>query len=204
MIVNALVEGILDEAIAARVLTFAGHTLGTCYGKRGWQYIQQKIGGFAQLAQLGQPILTLVDFMDTGYACPPELIRQWLPQPAPNLLLRAVVRESESWLLADRNGMAAFLSVASAQLPRDPEREPDPKQTLVNLARRSHQREILRNLVPQPNSSAAIGAGYVAMLSGFVRNQWDIAAAQTFAPSLARCIARLNALHSTENHLPIL
>lgn len=72
MIVDVLVEGVLDEAIAARVLAFAGHEIGTCYGKRGWQYIRQKISGFAAVAQAGQVILALVDFMDTGFSCPPD------------------------------------------------------------------------------------------------------------------------------------
>lgn len=76
----------------------------------------------------------LVDFKDTGLECPPAVVTAWLPQPSTNLLLRVVVPMIESWLLADREGLAAFLGVSPALLPTMPETLINPKQALVNLA----------------------------------------------------------------------
>jgi hypothetical protein len=81
-------------------------------------------------------MLMLVDFMDTGLECPPEVPVAWLPDRCSKMLLRAVVREIESWLLADASGISRFLGVSVSLVPRDPESLKDPKQSLVNLARR--------------------------------------------------------------------
>ena len=68
-IVHLLVEGEIDEAVARRVVSEAGHTVGVCYGKQGIGYIRSKIGGFNSSA-VAMPYLALVDFADTGCPCP--------------------------------------------------------------------------------------------------------------------------------------
>jgi hypothetical protein len=194
MLIDALVEGPLDEAVARRLVTYAGHAFGTCYGKKGAGYIRDKLAGFDMRARYGAPLLTLVDFMDTGLDCPPAVVSAWLPQRAYRHLVRAVVPEIESWLLADRIGVSAFLGISKGLIPRDPEIIPDPKQTLINLARRCRSRKRREALVPCPNASANTGPGYAAEMQKFVANSWDITAASQFAPSLAKCLVRLREL----------
>ena len=194
MVVDALVEGLMDEAVAKRLIEHCGYTFGTAYGKRGIGHVQMVLPGFNERVRYGSPMLALVDFMDTCLQCPPELPAIWLPNRCARLLLRAVVRETESWLLADAAGIADFLAVSRNRVPRDPEREPDPKRAVVNLARRSRRRAVRDALVPREGVSSVVGPEYGASLMEFIRDRWDIEAAAARAPSLARCLARLRTL----------
>lgn len=190
-LIDILIEGLLDEAVAHKLISYSGHTPGVSFGKRGLGYLQQRLPGFNARASYGSPILVLVDFMDTGLDCPPAVAAQWMPERSTRLLLRVAVREIESWLLADREGMAGFLGLSPALLPGSPETLRDPKQTLVNLARRSRRKAVRAALAPAPGISATVGPEYVATLQEFVAKQWRIEAARTVAPSLDRCLVRL-------------
>jgi len=194
MIVDMLVEGLLDEEVAARLIAHCGHRPGAAYGKRGWVYPRDNAAGFNVRAKYGDPILMLVDFMDTRLGCPPELPATWLPGRSHKMLLRAVVREIESWLLADGAGIARFLGISTALIPRAPEDLNDPKQTLVNLARRSRRAAVRDAIVPQPGLSATVGPGYTGALMGFVAEHWNIESALPRSASLGRCVLRLREL----------
>lgn len=195
MVIDILVEGPLDEAVAQRLILHAGHKAGTTFGKHGISTLRQKASGFNIRARYGNPILVLVDFVDTGLDCPPAVPTIWLPDRASGLLLRVVVNEIESWLLADHQGIAEFLGLPSAMVPTDPEHIADPKQTLVNLARRS-RRKAAQALVPKPGISASVGPGYVGEMQAFVLQHWNIDVARQRASSLDHCILRLAELQS--------
>jgi hypothetical protein len=200
MILDALVEGTLDEAVAVRLIDYCGHKFGAAYGKKGWRYLRENAGGFNIHARYGNPILMLVDFMDTKLNCPPEVPAIWLPNRCNKMLLRTVVREIESWLLADSQGMARFLGISATLISLSPESLYDPKQTLVNLARRSRKKAPREWIVPQPHVSSVVGPGYNTALEEFVSKYWNIDAALQRAPSLQRCVTRLGELH--DNHCP--
>lgn len=195
LVVDTLVEGLLDESVARKLITHCGHTPGDGFGKNGIDYLRMKAGGFNVRAAYGNSILLLVDFMDTGFDCPPAVPATWLAARSERLLLRVVVPEIESWLLADREGMAAFLGISLALLPDAPETLPDPKQTLVNLARRSRRRDVKAALVPAEGISAVVGPEYLAALQEFVGDSWDVEQAQMNSASLKRTVTRLFALH---------
>ena len=190
MHINVLVEGIIDEAVARRLINETGHQPGVCYGKKGVSYIHQKIRGFNKSAA-SMPILTLVDFMDTGLKCPPEVTSSWLPHRCANMLCRIVVREIESWILADRNNLSTYLRVASNRVPLDPENVDDPKQILVNIARHSSSRTIRESIVPSNNSGANVGPLYNSVFSDFVGSIWKPSEARLTSYSLDRCMTRL-------------
>lgn len=193
MIVNALVEGVLDEAVARRILRDCGHELGTCFGKRGCTYIQERIRGFSDSAR-SVPLLILVDQMDTGFICPPEVIERWIQDRHPHCLLRVAVKELESWLLADRRNLAEFLRVPLSAIPAGAEEVSNPKQTLVNVARRSRSTKVRDALVPHRNSTAQVGRLYTSELIRFIHGCWDIVAAREHAMSLDRCMRRVQEL----------
>jgi len=193
IVVNVLVEGILDEAVAIRIIEASGYLPGAVYGKKGFGYIKKKIKGFNQASQ-GSYYLALVDFMDTHIFCPPEVVSSWLPHRSPNMLFRVVVRELESWLLADRNNLARFLNVNLAKVPDNPEHIPDPKRVIVDLARVSKSSRVRAALVPERGSTAQIGKLYTSEMVNFVKKQWNIEAASKNATSLDRCLTRLKAL----------
>lgn len=190
MILNFLVEGIVDEAIAVKLARDAGHEVGAVFGKRGWTYIQKKCVAFDRgCVDVG--LLTLVDLMDTGLDCAPSVLRDWLPARSANHCFRVVEREIESWLLADRPAAARFLSVPLNKIPHRPDELGDPKQELINLARRSASRHVRSAIVPDQHTGAVEGPLYSSALSGFILNEWSSERASEASPSLRRCLVRL-------------
>jgi len=121
-------------------------------------------------------------------------VASWLPQRPALMSLRVAVREVEAWLLADRTTLARFLQVSRDLVPRDPESLPDPKATLVSIARRSRSRPIREGLPPRPGSGRSVGPLYVAQLSRFVTEHWDVEASADISQSLDRCLRALATL----------
>ncbi len=189
-IINYLVEGEIDEAVAIRIIQHLGHDVGVGYGKKGFTYIKQKIDKFNQTAK-EICYLSLVDFMDTNCQCPSEVISNWLPNRNNLMIFRIVVREIESWLIADRENIAIFLNINIEKVPLDPENEKDPKQKLVNLARGSRSSKIRSAIVPEQNSTAQVGKLYTSELKRFVSDYWSVESARINSPSLDKCIIRL-------------
>lgn len=192
-VIHMIVEGLLDEAVANRIIVATNHTPGHCYPKKGFTYIKDKIRDFNKSA-ITINYLALVDFMDTGLPCPGAVITTWLPYRQPKMLFRVVVREIESWLLADRENIARFLQIATTKVPDRPEEIENPKQFLINLARTSRSKRVRAALVPDERSTATEGRLYTSELSQFVNQHWDPANACRNAPSLERCYKRLQAL----------
>ena len=191
--INLIVEGDLDEAVAGRIVRTVGHEIGVCYGKRGYGYIQSKIAGF-NMAARNVHYLALVDFMDTRLSCPAEVVAQWVPNRQQNMLFRVVVREIESWLLADRINLARFLRISPAHVPASSEQINDPKLTLVNLARHSKNSRVRAALIPEVGSTAQVGRLYTSEMKVFISESWDVDAARRNSPSLNKCMIRLEEL----------
>ena len=185
-----MVEGRLDEAVAKKLVCFTGHEVGGCFGRSGCGYMKNKIKGF-NLAAQGSHYLALIDFMDTQIVCPGDIINQWLPHRNRKMLFRVVVREIESWLLADTKSMADFLNVEKSLIPTEVEDLTDPKQALINIARRSHSKNLRESITPSLRSTAREGVLYNPEMIRFVRNFWNPEKARVNSPSLEKCIQRL-------------
>ena len=183
----------MDEAAAIRIIEATGHTHGTCFGKKGCSYIEKNIHKF-NLTAHDIHYMALVDFMDTKLSCPPEVISNWLPYKRSKMLFRVVVRELESWLLADRSNLAKFLKINIAMLPFNPEQIADPKLSLVNLARKSKSARIREALVPIIGSTAQVGKLYVSEMKIFINELWDIESARKTARSLDKALISLERL----------
>lgn len=124
MIIHAAVEGIVDEAVAQKLIIEAGGLPGTVYGKSGKAFLRQKVQGFNNAAKMC-PWLVLVD-LDNDAECAPPFCTRWVPDPAPYLCFRVAVRMVESWLMADAEALASFLGLSSNRIPQDPEQLDDP------------------------------------------------------------------------------
>jgi len=190
-VINFLVEGLIDEAVAIKLTLLVGHEPGDCYGRRGFGYIKKKIGAFNLSAQ-GSSYLALVDFMDTSLDCSPQVISQWLPNRNSGMIFRVVVREVESWLLADTESIAEFLHVRKSAIPTNVENLVDPKQALINIARKSRKKEVRESLAPANNTTAQEGILYNDEMTRFVKEFWDAGKASINSPSLEKCIVRLS------------
>lgn len=195
MILSGAVEGSVDEAVLRRLVIEAGAELRPVYGKQGKQYLRDKIYGYNQAAHFW-PWVVLVD-LDDGADCAPPLRQCWLPSPASQMCFRIAVREVEAWVLADRERIANFLAVPVSHIPLLPEREGDPKRTMVELARRSRRREVREDMVPRSGSGRKIGPAYTSRLIEFVTDSktgWRPEVAANCADSLKRCLRRLKEL----------
>ena len=183
-----LVEGDLDEAVGRRIVRAAGGEIGVVYPKRGIGYIRTRLAQFDQSAQ-HVPLLVLADLADTRYPCPPALIEAWLPEQRGRTVFRIVEQMIESWLFADRKGIAHYLRVSVDRIPHVPESLPNPK---AHLARESRSATIRNQLVPR-GSTARVGPGYSSLLRRFVDDQWNLDMARRQASSLDRCLRAVSA-----------
>jgi hypothetical protein len=196
MPVNLLVEGYTDEIILHRLLAYAQLQRGITYRGDGKSVLLHRLPGYNRAAY-HYPWVVVVD-LDHDAECAPDYITAILSAPAPQMCLRVAVRAIEAWLLADAENLAAFLSIPRQHIPRAPEVEPDPKATLVNLARYSRSREIREDMVPRPGSGAKVGPGYAEWFARFVdgghTHTWRPDVAAEHADSLRRCLNALQRL----------
>lgn len=190
--ISAAVEGLVDESVARRLIVLAGGRPGPVYGKNGKSFLRQRILGYNNAAR-HFPWLVLVD-LDRDADCAPPVREEWLPDPAPNLCFRVAVREVESWLMADAETLAGFLSVARSRIPPNPENLGDPKVVMVNLARHSRRLPIRVDMVPRPGSGRVVGPAYVSRLVEYIQDRWRPEIAAKKSDSLRRAIECLRNL----------
>jgi hypothetical protein len=189
LVISAAVEGIVDEAVAQKLIIEAGGRPGTVYGKNGKPYLRQRIQGFNNAAK-GRPWLVLLD-LDHDAECPPPLRETWVPNPAPYLCFRVAVREVEAWLMADADSLASFLGVGRNRIPADTEQLDDPKREIVNIARRSRRKAIRKDMVPRAGSGRSVGPAYASRLIEYVQTSWRPDMASSQSESLRRAIVCL-------------
>jgi hypothetical protein len=184
-------EDPLSEAVAeTRLCQVGGHSVALRLRKDGFGYLKSRVRDFDNVARTVMPVLLVTDLDQAP--CAPDLIARWLPSGHhPRLLFRVAVRETESWLLADRAAFAELLGVPQARVPGRPDELPDPKAALLGLVRGSKRRELKAELLPRTGVSSPVGLGYNDRLGRFVRESWDSRRAAKSSPSLARTLARL-------------
>jgi len=186
------VEGLLDEAVAERVVRFVGAEPGPVFGKEGKSWLLKKLERYTCAARFA-PWFVLVD-LDQEAGCAPPFRAQVLPSPAPLMCFRVAVRMVEAWLLADQHNFARFLGIPSSSVPAAPEALADPKQEVVRLTRSSGKRDIRQDLVPRAAPSARVGPAYASWLGEFVVQHREPGSARKRAPSLDRAIQYLENL----------
>ena len=193
--VNTATEDELSEIVAIRLIkdVVPNGSVVLTLRKGGAGYLRASFGKFCQMAQR-EYVLLLTD-LDRS-ECAQNLISSWTGGVAlpPKLVFRVPVREIEAWLLADRQGMAQLLGVGEASLPLDPDALPDPKRSLLNIAKGA-ARNIRAELLITRGSVASQGLGYNRVLAEFVSHNWSIERAIQSSASLRRAAGRLAALH---------
>jgi hypothetical protein len=191
-LLQAAVEGDLDEAVLRRAAQHVGADLSHVYGREGKPRLRASIAGYNNAARHG-PRAVLVD-LDDDHDCAVLLRREWLPSQAPLMCFRVAARQVESWLLAHREGIAGFLGVSRSVVPQNPDALPNAKRAMVHLAERSNRREIRETLPPAPGSGRSVGVLYNARLRVFVEQRWQPELAAQRSDSLRRCLDGLAAL----------
>ena len=189
------VEDPLSEVVARRILASVSprREVSLCLGLKGKDYLRQKAENLNQ-ASKGSPVFLLTD-LDDPKDCPAGLIRSWLKTTRqPNFILRVAVMEVESWIMADREGFARFLSVLPERIPFDTDSIPRPKEFLVSLARQSRSSRLREDLVPVAGGTSKVGPAYNLQLASFVTQSWNPEAAAKVSHSLRRALHRAKEL----------
>ena len=192
------VEDALGEAVSRRILTSLGITVSQRLGLKGKNYLRSKARSLNQAAK-GFAVFMLTD-QDSPDPCPPQLIQSWLRvTPQPRFFLRIAVMEVESWIMADRRGIAHFLSIPLSRIPTDTDAIPKPKEFLVSLARLSKKTQLRADIVPNPGATSKVGPGYNNRIGEFVRTHWNIQRASAVSNSLKRTLTRLHTFQSLDS-----
>jgi hypothetical protein len=167
------------------------------HGEKGKNSLDKNVKGYNNAARFA-PWLVLRD-LDHDADCPPDLLPFLLPSPATMMRFRIAVRSVEAWLLADSARIQRFLQIPEGRVPADPDRLTDAKQTVVNLARISTNREIREDLVPRRGTTGRVGPAYPARLVEFAARHWRPKMAARRSSSLRRCIESLTAWAPTRS-----
>lgn len=184
------IEDRLSDAVATKILEKFGIKIVKRIGFQGKSDLERKAPELNRAAS-GITVFMLTD-LDSPRECPPRLIRSWIKGPLnPKFFFRVAVMEVEAWVMADRIGFAAFLSVPLHRIPSPTDKILDPKEFLLSLARRSKKRAVREALVPAQRATLSVGNEYNTLLSEFVREHWDLERAASASPSLKRTLDRL-------------
>ena len=198
MRVTLAIEDPLSDAVAKRLIHdyCPGVEVTETLGNQGIGYIRRRMRDLNEIALNQNPVLVLAD-LDRQGDCAPNRVTQLKGRLAiaPHLLIRIAVLEIESWILADREGIAKWLGIANSVVPSAPESLEDPKRILVQLALRSRSRRLREGLSPsEVRGTHRAGPNYNEMTGDFVSRQWNPEAARRNAPSLDRAINRISEL----------
>ncbi|MFM5035465.1 hypothetical protein [Aeromonas media] len=188
-------EDIISEVVLSKIVSqvCAGEIVHKL-GRTGCGDLIKSIPKYNQLAAL-HPVVLMLD-LDTR-ACADEYVSSIfskLKNREPNFHIIVPVTEIESWLLSDKSTLSVCLGINEKTMPNDPDKLIDPKQTIVNLARKSKLRKIKSELPPAAGEKCPIGISYNSILCEYVKNNWRVDVAKESSPSLKRTVDILSGL----------
>lgn len=195
----AFAEDVLSCAVMVRLVEYCNRTSrkiplrffrGFPENKRGSGNLKKLLPSICKMAQSGLYTLILTDLDNNR--CAPELIEAWFKTKniSDNVLFRVAVREIETWLLADRTGLAKFLGIAVDNFNNNPDSLSDPKRHLLDIIRKKGRKRYHRDMLP--SGSAHVGPEYNARLCTFVQERWNIDTATKKSLSLQRALVAIN------------
>lgn len=185
-------EDELSEFLGEKLIKEANTTLNVTLRLRkgGFGYLKSKLPSLCSLSK-SQPVILFTDLDNAE--CPVKLISHWMNgmEKPQGLLFRVVVREIESWVLADHKAFSAYFGISQAKLPSDPDSLPNPKAALLKLIGGS-RREIKDAMIAKKGALAIQGVGYNTVLVDFIKTSWSSIRAQERSKSLKKAFIRIN------------
>jgi hypothetical protein len=188
MDVLLVVEDILQEVMLRKLLHAYRSDLCivSVSGRCGNAYIKTNLSTFNKVSE-SLPHIVLTDL--DRKPCAPQLLREWVNfRWHKNMLLRIAEKEIDAWILSDRYAFAKFIGVSSNQIPLNTQEIADPKQYIINLARKS-RKKVMKDIIP--HGTVSQGPGYNILLQIFIQHYWDAEKARLCNASLDRAIKRL-------------
>lgn len=187
---DILTEEAMRKIIASKQKFNILHSL----GKQGCGYLTTSLQKFNALAN-SHHVLVVLDLDNRQNSVDyRNAIEEQIRNKNAKLKVIIPVREVESWLLADREGLSSFLCISKDKIDREPETLLDPKEKIINLARLSRDGNIKKGIPPKAGAAAKVGLSYNTLLSSFVREYWSIARALEISPSLRETINFIDAI----------
>ena len=189
---QVIVEGPTDEPVINALMRAAGWVNGEFAFTRanGKGVIDRDIKKYWEAARF-IPYVIFRDLDRDEGGCPVavrSMLSSKTPGESPDLLIRIVDQCIESWILADRQGVAEFCErpIASVR-PRDSR----PKDHLLRL----FQKAQFKDAVLREGGKLAFGPAYVTHLHHLMTHHWSIERAAAESDSLRRALKRLTDLH---------
>lgn len=187
-------EDIISEMVLSKIISqvFTGEIVHKL-GRKGCGDLIKNVSKYNNLAAL-HPVILMLD-LDTRNSAD-EYVSSICAKlkKDPNFHVVVPVTEVESWLLSDKSTLSVCLGVNEKVMPNEPDNLIDPKQTIINLARKSRLREIKNGLPPTAGEKCSIGISYNSILCEYVNNNWRVDVAKEFSPSLKRTVDILSSI----------
>ena len=190
---QVIVEGETDERVITALMRAAGWSDSEFSFKRanGKGVIDRDIKKYWQAARV-HPRVIFRDLDRDGEGCPVTLRAELVertPGESPDLLIRIVDQCIESWILADREGVAEFCGRSVASVTPPPSHH---KRYLLRMMKDAK----LKDAVEQKGKELAFGPAYAVHLQRLMTRHWSIERAATESDSLRRALERLTDLHN--------
>ena len=188
---QVIVEGVTDIPVVTALMRAAGwdEDQVAVRSVNGQGAIDARIQKYWEASQ----IIPHVIFRDVDYdegACPVALrsaLSSKTPGDSPNLLIRIVDQCIESWMLADRRGIAEFCGVSPARVKIPASHH---KSYLLSMFREAK----LKDAVAHVDNELDFGPAYELHVQRFMTTAWNAGRAADDSPSLRRALQRLRDL----------
>ena len=183
------VEDELSRAVGQKIAEYAGWSVERVFLKNGKGYLQTIFQNLCNVAK-HTAVLLLVD-LNSSHTCAPSLLQQWTKgaQLPCGFFFRVVVREIESWLLADHEAMTILLD-DKGKLPPQPDALHDPKAELLKLLKKINK-NVRDGVVRLDKGGIFQGVAYNATLAKWIYDHWLPERAAARSDSLDRLLVRL-------------
>lgn len=187
---QVIVEGETDEPVINALMRAAGwadreFNVRSVNGKGA---IDRDIERYWEAAR-GHAYVVFRDLDRDGGGCPVTLRAELVertPGESPNLLIRIVDQCIESWILADREGVAEFCGKSAAKVKLPPSHH---KPYLLSLMKD------VKDAVEKKGRELDFGPAYATHLHHLMTHHWSIERAAAESDSLRRALKRLTDLH---------
>lgn len=184
-------EDIISEVVLSKIVSkICSREIVHRLGRTGCGDLIKNISKYNQLAAL-HPVILMLD-LDTRN-CADEYVSSICSKlkKEPGFHIVVPVTEIESWLLSDKETLSVCLGINEKIMPSEPDKLINPKQTIINLARKSKLRKIKNELPPSAGEKCSIGVSYNTLLCDYVNNFWRVDVAKEYSPSLKKTVDML-------------
>ena len=193
---RVIVEGETDEPVINALMRAAGwnHDQFEVMIANGKGVIDRDIKKYWEAARV-LPYVIFRDLDQDADGCPVTLraeLVEHTPGESPDLLIRIVDQCIESWILADRQGVAEFCNRSVASVKPPPSHH---KLYLLSLMKDARLKK-LKNAVEEKGRELDFGPRYNTCLQNLMTHHWSIERAAAESDSLRRALKRLTDLHN--------